>query len=655
MVVAVIPCLLDSRFTFPLHLISKRCDLIFKAAFGVTMKTGWTKTFPFKVDIAGIIELMGSSIYSRPDTPIRELIQNAHDGIVRRRHQDLKHAGRIDLIQDGEKRTLTFIDDGIGMNAEEAETYLGTLGVGITGLLKRRSNNDGPADGGALIGQFGIGLFSAFLLAERLVVETRRVDDEEGVRWEAGAGTDVTLSWCERTEAGTAVTLYLREDASRFAYDADFLETIVKEFADFLAIPIFVNRGMTRTNVCHVAWFDPTPDPEAIELELEGYFHETPMEVIPVRREQPASVAGALYVSPQRTPGFTDDQAVAVTVRRMVISRRIHGLLPDWASFLRGVLELNGCAPTASREDLVRNSQFMMVQSLIEDLLYEHFEKLATNDPARLLAIVAWHRYTFAGAALTEQRLRDLLRKVYRFPTSQGVLTFQEILQQSKADPLYEEDATHVIWFNTDRRQEAWANSLFANQSVPRVHTLLSFEESLLTAMAGEAGREGMEVDLRIATPSSRGFTESILGATDVADAPAEWQDFLSATGAKIMIASYHESRPVMGFLNERRELRRVFDELKQQGNIPAGFQRLIDTRMQEEAEASNELLLNRRHRLVGRALEQSTRMPLASVLRLLAFDALSSAGAVLEPAAQRMHAEDLDWIAEALWGRNKP
>lgn len=616
------------------------------------MSIGWTKTFPFKVDISGIIELMGASIYSRPDTPIRELIQNAHDGLIRRRQTDLKLTGRIDIVQNPELRTLTFTDDGIGMNAEEAETYLGTLGVGITGILRRRSVEDAASDGGTLIGQFGIGLFSAFLLAEKLVVETRRIDGTEGVRWEAGAGTDVTLSWCDRTEIGTSVTLHLREDAMRFATDREYLEAVVKEFADFLPIPIFLNYDTTRVNVCNVAWFDPTPDREAIELELEGYFHETPMEVIPVRQEKPVSLAGALYVSPQRTPGFSEDQAVAVTVRRMVISRRIQGLLPTWASFLRGVLELNDCSPTASREDLVRNFSFSAVQKTIEFLLYDHFERLARHDPSRLQAMIAWHRYTFAGAALTEQRMRNLLRRTYKFPTSIGVLNFEEILEKSAADPLFESDATHVVWFNTDRRQESWANALFSSQSVPCVHTLLSFEESLLTAMCGEASREGKDVDLRIATPSSRGFTESILGAQDVHEAPPEWQEFLSATGAKVYFADFHESRPVMGFLNERRELRRVFDELKQQGNIPSGFQRLIDAKMQEEAEASNELLLNRRHRLVGRALQQSTRTPLASVLRQLAFDALAAAGAVLESKAQLQRTEDLDWIAEALWGK---
>ena len=95
------------------------------------------KRIPFKVDIAGVIEIMGTSLYSHPNTPIRELLQNAHDAIMRRRARDLTYLGRIDVIQDANARTLTFVDDGIGLSSQEAEDYLGTLGAGLTGLMKR--------------------------------------------------------------------------------------------------------------------------------------------------------------------------------------------------------------------------------------------------------------------------------------------------------------------------------------------------------------------------------------------------------------------------------------------------------------------------------------------------------------------------------------
>ncbi len=607
----------------------------------------------FRVDIRGIIELMGTALYSRRDTPIRELIQNAHDAVLRRRTRELAYRGRIDIDQDPANHTLRFHDDGVGLTVEEAEKYLSTLGLGVTGLLRKRHEALVPGlDGDGLIGQFGIGLFSAFMLAERVIVESRRADAPEGVRWEAGADSEILIAPCARAEPGTTVTLYLKPEHRDLAERPEPVEAAVKEFADFLPVPVYLNGAKARANVIQVAWFDPTPDREAIELELEGYFGETPLDVIPLRLEKPVPIAGALYVTPQRTPGFTGEPVVTVTVRRMVISRRIQGLLPRWASFLRGVLELNGCAPTASREDLVRDADFERVREVLEARLFEHFERLARDEPDRLQAVLAWHRYALAGAALDEPRLRALLRTTYRLPTSKGPLTFDEILEQSPADALVEADAERVIWFNTDRRQERWVNGVFAGLAQPCVHALRGFEESLLAMLVADANASGAEADLRAASPGSPGFA-AVLGLTDLEEAPPAWQEFLAATRARVLTASFRGEQPVIAFLNERADLHRTFEDLKKQGTIPSGFQRLIDAHLDAGPPALNEVLLNRNHRLVRRVLAQKTTAPLASVLRLLVHNALTSAGASLPREAQQTQVDDLEWVAEALWGKN--
>ncbi len=616
----------------------------------------WSREIPFKVDIAGVIEIMGSSLYSRMDTPIRELIQNAHDAIMRRRRKDLDYKGRIDIRQNAQKGTLTFSDDGVGLSPKDAEEFLGTLGIGITGLLKGRGTDEQrlaiTGDGDGLIGQFGIGLFSAFMLADRLIVESRRQDASEGVRWEAGPGTSILLSQSDRTEVGTTVTLCLKQQYESLAKSRDQLEAIIREYADFLGVPIHLNDDPARVNVINVAWFQATPDPEEIELELAGYFNESPLDVIPIRIEKPASIAGALYISPQRTPGFADESTVAVTVRRMVISRRIRDLVPPWASFIRGVLELENCSPTASREDLVRDEVFRQVQSALNEFIFEHLEQLVISQPTRVEAIVNWHRYALTGAALGEPRLRAILRQIYRWQTSRGSLTFDQILAQSEADPLFESDIDQVVWYNADRRQERYIDDVFATVKSPCVHTLRSFEESLLAAMISDTFEH--TVDLRAASPSSPNFSVSVLGITDSEDASAEWAEFLKATGATVMVASFHPHQPVMAFLNERYELAQTFEDLRKGGDIPQGFQRLIDAHFQQAPTGRNEVILNREHRLVQRALQQGTTSPLASVLRLLVNSSLSSAGAGRTSDAARSQTEDLDWIAEALWGRDK-
>lgn len=618
----------------------------------------WERKISFQVDIAGIIDIMGVSLYSRQDTPIRELIQNAHDAIQRRQRKDLSFQGRIDVRQDAERGTLSFTDDGVGLTHDEAEKYLGTLGTGMTGLIKRgempNETQPGGGDQGELIGQFGVGLFSAFMLADRLVVETRSDHDSEAVRWEAGAATEIRLSRCHRSVPGTTVTLVLKPQYRQFAADAELVEKAIREHADFLPVPIHLNDNPQRTNVIHAAWFEATQDREATELALQEYFDESPLDVIPIRRERPVSIAGALYVTPQRVPGFSDMPTVMVTIRRMVISRKIQGLLPPWATFIRGCLELHDCSPTASREELVRNHAFEAVQATLDNLLYEHFEQLADRDPQRMEAIINWHRYTFAGAALDNARLRTLLRRCYRLPTSQGTLTIAEILTRSEADPLYEEEADRVVWFNSDRRQEQWVNSLFQGLAVPCVHTFRSFEESLLALCIADENEGRSFTDLRTATPSSPKFAASVLGVSDLEEAPPEWRDFFSSIEAKLLVGSFRSDLPVMAFLNERYELAKSFDEMKQRGDIPTGFQRLIDSHFRDAPVDENEVILNRTHSMVARVLSQHPGTPLSSVLRLIVINSLNSAGATTPESARRQQHDDLDWIAECLWGRTE-
>ena len=340
----------------------------------------------------------------------------------------------------------------------------------------------------------------------------------------------------------------------------------------------------------------------------------------------------------------------------MVVSRDVRGLLPAWASFLRGVLEVNGCSPTASREDLVRDEPFAAARAALEDLLLSHLEHLADADPPRLAAVVAWHRYALAGAAVGHPRLRALLRRAYPFGTTGGPRTFDAILRLSPADPLFEPHASHVVWFNVDRRQERWAQTAFAGHPAPCVHAVRTFEESLLAALAADAVRDGKadRVDLRPASAASPGFARGVLGVNDMTPADGAWQAFLAATGATVYLAGFDPAVPVMAFLNERRELAQTFDELRKAGQVPAGFQRLIDAHLNAGPSAgkTNEVLLNTRHPLVGRALAQSTSHPLASVLRLLVVNALSTAGATLPADARRAQEHDLGWVADVLGSR---
>ena len=606
------------------------------------------KTFPFTVDLPGVIDLMGTSLYSEPAAAVRELIQNAHDGIVRRRRQELAFDGKIRFVQNPDAGQLSVEDDGIGLNAEEAEKYLGTLGIGITGILRR--NPAAQTDDG-LIGQFGIGLLSTFLLSERIVVESLRYGEEAvPIRWEADGSTIIRLSQGSRTIPGTTVTLSLRPEHRHYAESSESVEESVRKYADFLNVPIFLNENEQRINVLRPPWFEPEIDEDDLLLALESWFNETPLGVIPIRIEKPVVVQGALYISPQRVPGFTDEAKVATTIRRMIISRSIQGLMPPWASFVRGILELTDCRPTASREELVRDENFNTVKNTLEKILFDYFERLAKDKPAIWEALLNWHRYALAGSALENERLRRLLHGTYRFSTHRGKLTFEEILERSPASVIFEDEADYVLWYHGDRRQEAAIESVFAEHKTPCVHATLSFEEALLGEMAFDKTKEqGVQIDCRVAVPGTKGFSQTILGARDSQLVDDDWEAYFESLDARIFQAECDGMQPVYAFLNERYDLIRTIDALKKGGQIPDAFRRMLDKHLEGEELPLNEILLNRRHPLVEKALSHPPLGPQAAMLRVLVFQAVQSAGAQLSRETRELLETDLQQIADAI------
>jgi molecular chaperone HtpG len=602
------------------------------------------RRIPFQVDMAGVIEIMGKSLYSTPATPIRELVQNAHDGIRRRRMVELDYSGSIRVRRDPVAATLTFEDDGVGLDEAEAERYLGTVGVSLTGAVKRTAG-----EGGGLIGQFGIGLLSAFLIARSIRVESWRGEGSAPVVWIAGDGAEIRIGRGERSRRGTCVTLELREDAQRWAEDGAHLEEALRHYAEYLEVPIHVGEEQRRVNLARAAWFDATPDEAEVRAELEQRFGETPLAVCSLRIEQPVRIQGALYVTAQRTPGFTSESTVHATLRRMLISTSVRDLVPRWAGFLRGVVELSDCNPTASREDFVRDAAFGRTKEQLERLVFEWLENMARERPAEWRAMLEWHRYTLTGSALDVPRLRALLGRTLEWRTSHGRRGFDAILAASEADPLLAEEVDHVVWFNADRAQEAWIDRVFARSTAPCVHAVESFELTLLGQLARDAAGPKRSIELRPAKLSSKGFGESVLGVREHTELEGPWADFLRSDGLRVFTGRLDGAAPCLAFVDERAQLVRAFEGIRELRRVPTGFQALIDRELALVEGRGNELLLDLAHPLVARALAGSTAHPLASVLRVQALAALESAGSQLGAEAKRQRESDLSWIADAL------
>lgn len=605
------------------------------------------RELPFKVDMAGIIEILGCSLYSRRDTAIRELLQNAHDAIARRRSTELSFMGRIELQCSAENQTISVIDDGVGISVQDAEDYLGTLGRGLSGILKKNLKKTQGKDRSEIIGQFGVGLFSGFLLADKIVVESRKSLGEDAVHWEAGSGTNISIGVGSREKTGTTVTLHLSEEHKAWASNQDLLKEATQHYADFLPVPIYLNGSKRRLNVMTPSWFEASPDEEMVSIELEQRFDDNPLDVLLVQSEVPR-VRGAIYITRQRTPGFSGRPLVTVTVRRMVLSTRLDGLFPNWGSFYRGVLELPELQPTTSREDLIRNENFAVIKAHIESLLLQRLADLQRNDLVKLQSIITWHRYSIAGAALDEPVLREILTKSYLFHTTKGRLTFEEVVKTATEARATEEDEV-ILWTNTDRHQEQWISGVFAEVDQPCVQALRGFEGTLLSLMVVDAQMRGQALGLQSAHPGNEQFVEQVLNIRDLHELDSEWQEFFSIFDVWVRCDSFMSSLPVLAFPRRDVELKRDFEMLKGNGSIPSAFARMMDRHFSSDEKQKSQVILNQRHHIVARALKHSIHSPLASVLRLLVHKALMTAGAIPSRGEQDIIKKDLDWIAETI------
>lgn len=603
------------------------------------------RELPFKVDMAGIIEILGCSLYSRRDTAIRELLQNAHDAIARRRAVDLTFMGRIELQSNKEAQSISVIDNGVGITIKDAEEYLGTLGRGLSGLLKKAEKSEKGIDRTSIIGQFGVGLFSGFLIADKIIVESRKSEDEDPVYWEAGAGTSIRIGVGTREEIGTSVTLQLADEHAQWSEDEEILKETARHYADFLPVPIFLNGSKRRLNVMTPSWYESSPDEEMVSMELEERFDDNPLDVILVQCESPR-IRGAIYITRQRTPGFSGRPLVTVTVRRMVLSTRLDGLFPHWGLFYRGVLELPGLQPTTSREDLIRNDDFKEVKEKIEAVILDRLWHLQKNELVKLQSIIAWHRYTIAGAALDEPQLRSILRRSYLFPTTKGPLTFEALLELLDSSA---HSSERILWTNADRHQEQWISSVFAGLEQPCVQALRAFESTLLSLMVVDAQLSGLDIELQAAHPGNDQFIGQVLQLHSLTELDSEWQTFFSVFNAWVRADSFQSSMPVLAFPRRDVELKRDFDNLKGSGAIPSAFARMMDQHFAAEDAQKSQVILNRRHPIVARALKHSVHSPLASVLRLLIHKALMTAGAIPSDEEQETIRRDLDWIAETI------
>ncbi|MCU0735852.1 MAG: molecular chaperone HtpG, partial [Methylotetracoccus sp.] len=349
-------------------------------------------TLGFEAEVKQLLNLMIHSLYSNKEIFLRELISNASDAIDKLRFSALTHEAlyesdndlRVRVEYDKAKRTITVSDNGIGMSREEVQQNIGTIARSGTRQFFESLTGDEAKDS-QLIGQFGVGFYSSFIVADKVVLETRKAghDHADGVRWESSGEGDYTLETIDRAGRGTSVILHLREGEDEFL-DGWKLRAIIRKFSDHISIPIMMKKESIADkendekpadewetiNSASALW---TKSKEELSEDAytEFYKHvshdfQEPLARIHSRVEGTNEYTLLLYIPTHAPFDLWDRDAkrgVKLYVRKVFIMEDAEKLMPRYLRFVRGIIDSDSLPLNVSREILQENKQLEKIRS----------------------------------------------------------------------------------------------------------------------------------------------------------------------------------------------------------------------------------------------------------------------------------------------------
>lgn len=383
---------------------------------------------PFQVDLHGVVDLLSRHIYASPEVYLRELMQNGRDAIIaRRRHDPQAPAGeiRIEARSGGE---LVFNDNGIGLTLAEASELLATVG--------RSSKRDSVLDlrRDDYLGQFGIGLLSCFMVADTIKVTSRSARGEAPIEWAGSADGTFTIRELPtdvgRVDIGTTVTLQARPDDASLVAPQRVAELAAK-YGKYLTETILVASGTTWNRVNVPAPFLDSPHEADQSLLALGkdVVGMAPLDVIPLSVPG-TGTRGVAFVLPFAPPPGSR-QAHRVYLGSMLLNERLPDLLPDWAFFVRCVLNTDGLTPTASREQLIESDSLDFTKDELGSALRRWILQSALTRPHRFQEFLSVHDVALKALALEDDELARVVLPHLSIETSLGTMTIGDFVARS--------------------------------------------------------------------------------------------------------------------------------------------------------------------------------------------------------------------------------
>jgi molecular chaperone HtpG len=425
----------------------------------------------FQAEVSRLLDIVAHSLYSEKEVFLRELISNASDACDRLRYAALTEPGltaedpdlRIRLIVDKDAKTLTVADNGIGMNRDDLVENLGTIARSGTAAFLGRLTGDARKDV-SLIGQFGVGFYSAFMVADRVEVQTRRAGEAQGWRWSSDGRGEFTVAEAEGLARGTRVVLHVKDEEAEFLEEPR-LRRIVQKYSDHIALPILLGEGSEAPtlNRASALWTrsrsEITPEQYKEFYHHVGHAFDEPWLTVHWRAEGKIEYTSLLFV-PSTKPFDLFDPArkhrVKLYVRRVFITDEAEELVPAYLRFLRGVVDSEDLPLNVSREMLQHNPVLARIRSGLTKRVLGELAKKAEDQEQAASYAEFWENF---GAVLKEGLYEDFenreqLLKLSRFRGMSGdaLLSLDDYIGRMK-------EGQEAIYYITGDDREALKRS----------------------------------------------------------------------------------------------------------------------------------------------------------------------------------------------------
>ncbi|TAL85766.1 MAG: molecular chaperone HtpG [Rhodanobacter sp.] len=403
------------------------------------------ETRKFEAEVAQVLHLVTHSLYSHKEIFLRELISNASDACDKLRFESIANpelsAGdselQIDVSWDPEARTVTVRDNGIGMSRDEVVANIGTIASSGTRRFLEAMSGEQKADA-RLIGQFGVGFYSAFVVADKVTVITRRADAaaDEGVKWASDGKGEYSLEQVASAERGTAVILHLKADEDEFLKRWQ-LRSLVTRYSDHVAFPIRMpiekddkpTDEWETINAASALWTKPKA--EISDEDYQSFYKSLGHDFNDAlawshnRVEGSQSFTTLLYI-PSQPPfdlmmgGRDERKGLKLYIKRVFVMDAAEELLPNYLRFVRGVVDADDLPLNVSRELLQQNRQLDRIKGACVKRVLDLIEKLARNEPEKFATFYKAFGNTLKEGISEDANNRERIAKLLRFASTKG-------------------------------------------------------------------------------------------------------------------------------------------------------------------------------------------------------------------------------------------